>query len=1194
MNVGEVWSVLGIEETKDQDSIIAAYRAKVVGVNPEDDPEGFKRLREAFDEAMRLSQETAEEETGSKEAVDPKFQPLVDRMIEAYDDIESRIDCDVWKEIFSDPLCTDLDTADQAREEFLKVALDRFYLPHEVWALADETFSISLDLKNLKEVFPADFMDFVSFHSQNDDFFEYSYFMPRGSYNEIIRQADIKIPELHKRETNYKLSDYICHYDNYIREAAVVIQPIEDINAVRKSENPDYIPDNVEPDAIDRLYSSVRMFLTSEIWHPMEYTAMMRLLDFEGRYEEAHYMARAVLNTGLYDFMDIYGKTNACYIIVNHALINKVNPEIEPERSAHPLITEEDIKMVTETLEKILEERERFNLALRAKIMLLCLKGEYEDANDVLLKLFEVDNQNSDATLLLPYINNKLVEYYAEKVEKEPDNPKHKIDKCWSLFRCDRKEEAIESLEEMSDMDPESDLYTDYCNLIGRCYSRIDDFDKAEPFLIEWMTRLEDIEKRYNKDPESVSEEDAKRLKRIGYSYYLVGAAKFKLNDFEEAEKYIKLSVEKERDEVDIPYYLETLGALYQQKQDYAAAMDVWNRMLEMNKYNISTYIHRQETAFKMRDAQLVIDDYHIILQHAPQYPKSYYYAAKIFYIYDHNEDLEEVFARAEENGVHSTSLELVKADHLKEMNKLDEAGVIYEELDKKIKSGESDFEEFETLKDYYLSAGHFKNIKDESPEEYYKAGLEKFPEDPALNYAMGLYLYEHDKYSEAEEFFKKTLQYNPKHHAANNKLSRVYSDIYDDTENPEKYKQAVEYATKQLDNNDDDYYYVERALLYSGGYEFEKVIEDCDRAIEKDETNYYAYNARGYAYMMLKDYPNAEDSFMTGIRLMKDADVSDKLSNLYHNLARCYDMQEKFSEAITVLRNVIIIFGENINVHSRIAKSLRRAGRYDEALNECETMLKYHREKFEETGNEWYLEYIMEDYDQMFTVCLSKGDYRKAQFIKDDRIYKMINDNRLLTARRAIKNDNVSCNILQKVAAIEYYDARDYKKAYKLYEEAYNLLQPVSSVTDNSMRSTLIDICVEMGGAAWRLGKYGVSRRLAEVAVNTINKMSGSVDNYLNYHRSAAYRKKDFAMILAMSGKMDEAEALAKSVIDSPRCSFCRHSSCYEAYLSLAKICEFKNDKEGALEYYKKANEIGYDDSEVINALMAFTGGRN
>ncbi len=1194
MNAGEVWSILGIEETKDQDSIIAAYRAKVVSVNPEDDPEGFKRLREAFEEAMNMSQNEQGEDSGSRAAADPKFQPFVDRMTEAYDDIEARIDIDTWKDIFSDPLCNDLDTADQAREEFLKLALDRFYMPHEVWKLADDTFSVSLEAANLKEVFPADFMDYVTFHMQNEDFFEYSYIMPRSRYNELIEETGITIPELHNRETDYKLAEYICHYDNYIREAAVVIQPIEDINAVRKSENPEAIPPNVEPEALNRLYSAVRMFLTSDIWHPMEYTGMMRLMDDEGRYEEAYAMARGILTTRLKDFMDIYGKTNACYVIVNHALINAINPDIEPERRNHPLISEEDMTLIGETLDEVLEERERFNLALRAKIMLLCLKGEYEDANEVLLKLFEVDNQNSDAAILLPYINNKLVEYYADKAAAEPDKLKHKIDKCWSLFRCDRKEEAIAELEALSDIDPENDLYIDYCNLIGRCYSRIDDFQKAEPFLTEWMLRLEAIEERYSKDPNSVNEEDAKRLKRIGYSYYLLGAAKFKLDDLEEAERYIKLSVEKEKDEVDIPYYLETLGVLYHQKQDYGAAMDVWNRMLEMNKYNVSTYIHRQETAFKMRDAQLVIDDYHVIYQHAPQYPKSYYLAAKIFYIYDHNEDLEDVFAKAEAAGVHSSSLDLVKADHYKEMNKTEEAGLIYKELDSQLAKGEGDLEEYETLRDYYLSAGHYKNIINESPEEYYNAGLAKFPEDAALNYAKGLWLYESDKYAEAEQFFKKTLEYNPRHHAANNKLSRLYSDIYDDTENPEKYTQAVEYATKQLQNNDDDYYYVERALLYSAGYEFEKVIEDCDKAIEKDESNYYAYNARGYAYMMLEDYKNAEDSFMTGVRLMKDVDISDKLVNLYHNLARCYEMQNKFNESITVLMNIINLFGENITVHSRIMRALRRAGRYDESVAEAEKMFRYHQQKFNETQNEWYLQYMFDDYVEMLRARIDQGDPRKINFIKNERIMKMVSDNRLLTARRAIKNDNVTANILAKLASVEYYDERDFKKAYKTYEKAYNLLVPVSAVKDNNMRNTLIDICIEMGGAAWRLGKYDKAKRLGEIAVETIQRMSGSVDNYLNYHRSSAYRRKDFAMVLAIMGRTDEAINLAKSVIDARRCSFCRHSACYEAYLSLAKICEFQNDKAGALEYYRKANEIGRDDSEVIKAMITFTGGRN
>ena len=50
-----VFHVLGIDETKDEQEIKNAYRSLLKTANPEDDPEGFKRLREAYEEALRLS-----------------------------------------------------------------------------------------------------------------------------------------------------------------------------------------------------------------------------------------------------------------------------------------------------------------------------------------------------------------------------------------------------------------------------------------------------------------------------------------------------------------------------------------------------------------------------------------------------------------------------------------------------------------------------------------------------------------------------------------------------------------------------------------------------------------------------------------------------------------------------------------------------------------------------------------------------------------------------------------------------------------------------------------------------------------------------------------------------------------------------------------------------------------------------------
>ena len=47
--MNDFFNTLGIEATKEEKKIKKAYRARLHVVNPEDDPDGFKRLREAYD-----------------------------------------------------------------------------------------------------------------------------------------------------------------------------------------------------------------------------------------------------------------------------------------------------------------------------------------------------------------------------------------------------------------------------------------------------------------------------------------------------------------------------------------------------------------------------------------------------------------------------------------------------------------------------------------------------------------------------------------------------------------------------------------------------------------------------------------------------------------------------------------------------------------------------------------------------------------------------------------------------------------------------------------------------------------------------------------------------------------------------------------------------------------------------------------
>ena len=55
------FQVLGIAETKEEDRIRQRYLSLLKDTNPEDDPEGFKRLREAYEAALRSAAERVEE-----------------------------------------------------------------------------------------------------------------------------------------------------------------------------------------------------------------------------------------------------------------------------------------------------------------------------------------------------------------------------------------------------------------------------------------------------------------------------------------------------------------------------------------------------------------------------------------------------------------------------------------------------------------------------------------------------------------------------------------------------------------------------------------------------------------------------------------------------------------------------------------------------------------------------------------------------------------------------------------------------------------------------------------------------------------------------------------------------------------------------------------------------------------------------
>ena len=64
MTIDQAWKILQMEPTDDESAIKKQYKSLLPQHNPEDDPEGFKNLREAYELAVNPPKEETEQYTG--------------------------------------------------------------------------------------------------------------------------------------------------------------------------------------------------------------------------------------------------------------------------------------------------------------------------------------------------------------------------------------------------------------------------------------------------------------------------------------------------------------------------------------------------------------------------------------------------------------------------------------------------------------------------------------------------------------------------------------------------------------------------------------------------------------------------------------------------------------------------------------------------------------------------------------------------------------------------------------------------------------------------------------------------------------------------------------------------------------------------------------------------------------------------
>ncbi|MDR1246697.1 MAG: tetratricopeptide repeat protein [Clostridiales Family XIII bacterium] len=165
------WEILGIQETTDGESIRAAYLEKLPSVHPEEDPDGFRELREAYEAALHAAEAPPDEDE------DDSLSGAVMRTIRAIcSDFARRIDPEQWREALADERCTDLATQGELSRKLLEFLMEGFYMPQAVWSLLDDFFAWRNQEEALRSDFPDNYIDYVLSCISNEEEIRAAYF----------------------------------------------------------------------------------------------------------------------------------------------------------------------------------------------------------------------------------------------------------------------------------------------------------------------------------------------------------------------------------------------------------------------------------------------------------------------------------------------------------------------------------------------------------------------------------------------------------------------------------------------------------------------------------------------------------------------------------------------------------------------------------------------------------------------------------------------------------------------------------------------------------------------------------------------------------------------------------------------------------------------------------------------------------